>query len=60
MAALNKKLGRREKLRTVLKTTIKTVEDYLIEETVERARLIGHKRTLQELVRQLDLANMTF
>ena len=57
MAALNKKLGRREGLRSVLNSTIKTVEDYLNGEVVERARLIGHKRSLQELVRQLDLAN---
>lgn len=62
-AALNKKLGRREGLsiswlsKSILNTTIKTVEIYLKGDQVENARLLGYKKTIQDIVRQIDAAN---
>ena len=56
-AALNKKIGKRDGLRLVLQTTIKSAESYLLEENLQQARLLSFKKTVQEIVKQLDAAN---
>ncbi|XP_066934625.1 uncharacterized protein [Clytia hemisphaerica] len=55
--ALNKKIGKREGLRLVLTTTVKSAQDYLTGEDIQRSRLVGFKRTVQEVLKQLESAN---
>lgn len=55
--ALNRKLSRRHGLRAVLNTTIKTVEDYIKGDDLDQVKLIGYKKTLLNVVQQLEVAN---
>lgn len=55
MAALARKITRRSGIRTHFETTLDDVSKYLTEDVHEKAKLLGFKKSLESLVKQLDL-----
>lgn len=57
MSAHDRKVKRRDGIRCFFKSTLASIEDYLKEESLDQAKLRGHKKTLSSIVDQLSKAD---